>query len=87
MSPLIMVQELFTLAPSFGEDDNRVMSEAGVRLELCPINEKGEFTNQVSDFAGQYVKEADKNIIKQLKENLSYMNKVLLFTLTHVSKI
>ena len=56
------------LAPSFGEDDNRVMSEAGVRLELCPINEKGEFNHLVTDFAGQYVKDADKNIIKQLKE-------------------
>tara|TARA_B100000925_G_scaffold271612_1_gene234977 strand:+ start:11261 stop:14374 length:3114 start_codon:yes stop_codon:yes gene_type:complete len=57
------------LAPSFGEDDNRVMSEAGVRLELCPINEKGEFNASVQDFAGQYVKDADKNIIKQLKAN------------------
>jgi isoleucyl-tRNA synthetase len=66
------------LAPSFGEDDNRVMSEAGVRLELCPINEKGEFTSQVTDFSGQYVKDADKNIVKQLKDkNLLYEQSVI----------
>ena len=56
------------LAPSFGEDDNRVMKEAGLNFELCPINDKGEFLKSVTDFAGQYVKEADKGIIKMLKE-------------------
>ena len=39
------------LAPSFGEDDNRVMKEAGLNLELCPINDKGEFLSLVTDFA------------------------------------
>ena len=34
------------LAPSFGEDDNRVMRQADVNLEVCPINEKGEFTRR-----------------------------------------
>ena len=57
------------LAPSFGEDDNRVMNEAGVRIELCPIDEKGQFTDKVTDYKGQYVKDADKNIIKSLKED------------------
>jgi isoleucyl-tRNA synthetase len=56
------------LAPSFGEDDNRVMKEAGVLLQACPINTKGEFTSEVNDFAGVYVKEADKQIIKKLKD-------------------
>ena len=56
------------LAPSFGEDDNRVMKEAGLNFELCPINDKGEFLQTVTDFAGVYVKQADKRIIKKLKE-------------------
>jgi isoleucyl-tRNA synthetase len=57
------------LAPSFGEDDNRVMKDSGFNFELCPINEKGEFLQSVIDFAGQYVKDADKGIIKKLKDD------------------
>lgn len=55
-------------APAFGEDDNRVLSSAKVTAFACPINTKGEFTSEVSDFAGQYIKEADKAISKRLKE-------------------
>ncbi len=56
------------IAPAFGEDDNRVMKEAGVRSIVCPVDDAGEFTDEVSDFAGIHVKEADKGIIKMLKE-------------------
>ena len=56
-------------APAFGEDDNRVMKAHGVKAEVCPIDEAGKFTSEVSDFSGQYVKDADKNIIKTLKDN------------------
>lgn len=55
-------------APSFGEDDNRVMSTAGVHLEACPIDDHGKFTSEVSDYQEEYVKDADKNIIRDLKE-------------------
>tara|TARA_B100001971_G_scaffold61895_1_gene56885 strand:+ start:83054 stop:86167 length:3114 start_codon:yes stop_codon:yes gene_type:complete len=55
-------------APAFGEDDNRVLTAAKVTAFACPINTKGEFTSEVSDFAGQYIKEADKGIQKLLKE-------------------
>ena len=66
------------LAPSFGEDDNRVMSSEGIHLEVCPINEKGEFTAEVADFNGKYVKEADKEIVKHLKNsNLLYEQSVI----------
>ena len=44
------------------------MREANLHFELCPINDKGEFLTSVTDFAGQYVKDADKGIIKKLKE-------------------
>ena len=33
----------------------------------CPIDDAGRFTKEVPDFAGQYVKDADKEIIKALK--------------------
>ena len=34
---------------------------------VCPLDGVGKFTKEVTDFAGQYVKDADKNIIKHLK--------------------
>ena len=35
---------------------------------VCPLDGVGRFTSQVTDFEGQYVKDADKLIIKHLKE-------------------
>lgn len=58
-------------APAFGEDDYRVGTDHGVidtkRLPPNPVDENGRFTEDVKDFAGQHVKEADRNIIKMLK--------------------
>ncbi|KAL1920450.1 uncharacterized protein VTP21DRAFT_827 [Calcarisporiella thermophila] len=59
-------------APAFGEDDFRVCLKNGV-IEAdgfipCPVNESGLFTAEVTDFKGQYVKDADKDIQKQLKQ-------------------
>ncbi|EKM53938.1 uncharacterized protein PHACADRAFT_257438 [Phanerochaete carnosa HHB-10118-sp] len=58
-------------APAFGEDDHRVSLENGVlradEMPPCPIDDAGRFTKEVSDFAGQYVKTADKDIQKVLK--------------------
>lgn len=56
-------------APSFGEDDSRIVKAHDIRVEACPIDDAGRFTKEVSDYEGQYVKDADKNIIKDLKEN------------------
>lgn len=55
------------LAPAFGEDDNRVMKEAKVTALECPVDDAGRFTPEVGDYQGQYVKEADKQIMKDLK--------------------
>ena len=58
-------------APSFGEEDYRAAQKEGIisptRLPPNPVDETGKFTNEVRDFAGQHVKEADKHIIKHLK--------------------
>ena len=56
-------------APSFGEDDYRVFKEAGLNLVACPLDNAGKFTKEVSDFKGVYVKDADKGIIRMLKED------------------
>lgn len=56
------------LAPGFGEDDHRVIKEAGLKdVFTCPVDQAGQFTKEVSDYAGTYVKDADKEIIKRLK--------------------
>lgn len=57
------------LAPAFGEDDLRVMRAHGVDAMVCPIDNSGRFTPEVSDFAGEYVKDADKAIMRRLKDN------------------
>ena len=55
-------------APGFGEDDNRVMKAAGLLEVVVPMDNAGRFTNEVTDFAGKGFKEADKDIIKNLKD-------------------
>lgn len=59
-------------APYFGEDDNRVCLANGVITRdgkvVCPLDAQGRFTEPVTDFVGQYIKDADKNIIKYLKQ-------------------
>ncbi|RJG40050.1 isoleucine--tRNA ligase [Motilimonas pumila] len=55
------------LAPAFGEDDQRVCLQHDIALSPCPIDEQGRFTHEVADYAGQYVKQADKCIIRDLK--------------------
>lgn len=58
-------------APYFGEDDHRVGLAYGIIRRdgdiVCPLDASGRFTEPVKDFVGQYVKDADKNIVKNLK--------------------
>lgn len=58
-------------APAFGEEDYNVALEAGIISEKRPppdpVNDTGHFTDRVPDFAGMHVKEADRHIIKYLK--------------------
>ena len=55
-------------APAFGEEDYQAFRAAGLKSIVCPVDMHGHFTDEVSDFAGQHVKEADKHIIRHLKE-------------------
>ena len=59
-------------APTFGEDDYRVCVAHGVVKKVGdipdPIDSNGCFTGVVSDFAGKYIKEADKEIVQHLKK-------------------
>jgi isoleucyl-tRNA synthetase len=53
-------------APGFGEDDARVLKGTGVPV-ICPIDAECRFTEEVSDYAGLFVKDADKPIMERLK--------------------
>jgi isoleucyl-tRNA synthetase len=53
-------------APGFGEDDARVLKGTGVPV-ICPVDAECKFTAEVTDFAGVFVKDADRAIIDKLK--------------------
>ncbi len=55
------------IAPGFGEDDYAAGIKFGIPV-VCPVDVEGKFTEDVSDYAGRKVKEADKDIIRRLKE-------------------
>ena len=55
------------IAPAFGEDDYRVGRKYGLPV-VNLVDERGCFKPAVTDFAGVFVKKADKGIIAQLKE-------------------
>ncbi len=53
-------------APAFGEDDYFVCQKSGIEL-VDPTNENAAFTDKAKPYAGKFVKDADKDIIKDLK--------------------
>ncbi len=55
-------------APGFGEDDNRVMKAAGLMEVVVPLDASAKFVLPVKDFEGKFIKDADKDIIKNLKD-------------------
>ncbi len=55
-------------APAFGEDDNAVCRKYKIPM-VQPVDEKGHFTEDVKDFAGQYIFDANLEIVKFLKSN------------------
>uniref|UniRef100_A0A0X3PAM1 Isoleucine--tRNA ligase, cytoplasmic n=1 Tax=Schistocephalus solidus TaxID=70667 RepID=A0A0X3PAM1_SCHSO len=65
-------------APYFGEDDFRICLRMGIVTKemppVCPVDCSGKFTTEVTDFAGKYVKDADKLICQTLKKNGRLIN-------------
>ena len=63
-------------APAFGEVDYEVLitqqerfaDNSGPQL-ICAVGPNGKFTDQAPDYAGMWVKDADKPISRALKEN------------------
>lgn len=54
-------------APGFGEADFYACQKRGLPI-VCPVDQNGQFTNEVKDYQGRFVKECDKEIIRHLKE-------------------
>nr|WP_317357345.1 isoleucine--tRNA ligase [uncultured Tyzzerella sp.] len=54
-------------APAFGEDDARVGKDNNLPFVQL-VNEEGKFLPEVIDWAGVFVKDADEDIIKKLKQ-------------------
>ena len=55
------------MAPGFGEDDQRVCADNGIEV-VCPVDSSGKFTSEVPEYAGQLVFDANKPIVRDLKE-------------------
>ena len=55
------------MAPAYGEDDYRICRDADIPL-VEPLDVDCKFTSQVPDYEGQFCKDADKAIIKRLKD-------------------
>jgi len=59
-------------APAFGEEDYDACAAAGIirRDEpvVCPVDANGCFTSEVGEYAGRFIKDADKDIIQNVKK-------------------
>ncbi|NCC51645.1 MAG: isoleucine--tRNA ligase [Spartobacteria bacterium] len=55
------------MAPAYGEDDFATCTAAGIEL-VDPLNADCVFTDQAPDYAGQFCKDADRQIIRRLKD-------------------
>ncbi|MDC7234653.1 MAG: isoleucine--tRNA ligase [Spirochaetales bacterium] len=54
-------------ASGFGEEDYAVLKDTGIEV-VCPVDDEGQFTKEVPDYQGRFVKDCDKDIINRLKE-------------------
>ncbi len=55
------------MAPGFGEDDQRVCEQNDIAL-VVPVDDSGNYTPEITDFAGVNVFEANKPILDRLKD-------------------
>ncbi len=55
------------IAPAFGEEDNKVFAGSGIP-NVEPMDAECKFTSEVSDYAGRFVKDCDKDIMDRLKK-------------------
>lgn len=54
------------MAPGFGEDDQNLCNAVGIPT-ICPMDEHGRYTAEVTPWAGMHVFDANPEVIKDLK--------------------
>ena len=62
------------MAPGFGEDDQNVCEINNIEL-VCPVDEQGNFTKEVSDYAGMNVFDSNEKIIDTIKNKNQLLKK------------
>ena len=55
------------MAPGFGEDDQNECNAAGIAT-VCPMDEHGQYTAEITPWVGRHVFEANPDVIRALKE-------------------
>ena len=55
------------MAPGFGEDDQNECNAAGIPT-VCPMDEHGQYTSEVTPWAGRHVFDANPDVIRSLKD-------------------
>lgn len=68
---------LVHLAPAFGEEDKAVTDAAGIEV-VVPVDSAGQFTSEVAPYAGMQVFDANRVIIRDLRDGAPYVGGVLL---------
>jgi isoleucyl-tRNA synthetase len=68
---------LVHLAPAFGEEDKAVTDAADIDT-VVPVDSAGRFTAEVPPYAGMQVFEANRPIIRDLRQGAPYVGGVLL---------
>lgn len=65
-------------APAFGQDDYTLGRQYGLPV-IQPVDGAGKFTSEVTNWEGEFVKDADKSIIREMKERgMLYKRKQIL---------
>ncbi len=71
------------MAPAYGEDDYQTARKYDLPT-IHPVNRTGEFGDEVKEFAGKFVKEADPLIIRNLKDRgLLYKKETITHSYPH----
>lgn len=55
-------------APGFGEDDYLLGQKEGLPT-VCPIDADCRFTEEVTDYVGEFVKDVDKAVLRRLRDD------------------
>ena len=69
-APFVDVEEgtgVVHCAPGFGEEDMDLCASEGIPV-VCPVDDEGKFTSEVSPYQGVQVIEANRTIIRDLRE-------------------